>query len=477
MLHAEARIRAINEKPVRPERSHVLYWMTAARRCDHSFGLEHAAKHARALRRPLVIFEALRFNHPYASARLSRFVLDGMRDNARACEGRAAYFPYLEPSAHAGRGLLSALARHACVVVTDDFPTYFLPSQLARGAAQVDVRLEAVDGNGLLPMTDADRVWPTARGFRSFLHKRLGPYLVPSAFPVADPLSELPPRVDLPPDVIARWPPTDLRSNDLPVQSDPQPADLLGGSRAAQERLAWFIREGLPHYEEGRNEPEHDVCSRLSAYLHWGQISSHQVVAEVIRATGASPGALGGPGQRRGWWGATPDAEAFLDQMVTWRELGFNACHLDPRHREYGSLPPWARQTLAQHRHDRRPHCYDVGRLRDAETHDPLWNAAQRQLLREGRIHNYLRMLWGKKILEWSRTPEDALDAMIELNDRYALDGRDPNSYSGIFWILGRYDRAWGPVRPIFGTIRYMSSANTARKYDVKGYLARYATV
>jgi deoxyribodipyrimidine photo-lyase len=155
--------------------------------------------------------------------------------------------------------------------------------------------------------------------------------------------------------------------------------------------------------------------------------------------------------------------------------LGFNFC----RHRDdfdlYDSLPDWAKTTLARHLRDRRQYLYSLDEFASGRTHDRLWNAAQRQLFVEGRLHNYMRMLWGKKILEWSPTPQDALEVMIELNNKYALDGRDPNSYSGIFWVLGRYDRPWGPERPIFGTVRYMSSENTARKLDVAPYLARYA--
>ena len=171
----------------------------------------------------------------------------------------------------------------------------------------------------------------------------------------------------------------------------------------------------------------------------------------------------------------SPSAEAFLDQAVTWREVGYNFCAHRSDFDRFESLPEWARATLARHAADPRTVVYDLGAFAAAQTHDPLWNAAQTQLVVEGRIHNYLRMLWGKKILEWTRSPEEALDVMIELNNRYALDGRDPNSYSGIFWVLGRYDRAWGPERPIFGTVRYMSSENTARKMNVKGYLRRFA--
>jgi deoxyribodipyrimidine photo-lyase len=170
----------------------------------------------------------------------------------------------------------------------------------------------------------------------------------------------------------------------------------------------------------------------------------------------------------------SPSAEAFLDQLVTWRELGFNmSCQRDD-HDRWESLPEWAKATLTKHASDPRPHVYTLEELEAGRTHDALWNAAQTQLVREGRIHNYLRMLWGKKILEWTPCPREALDVMIELNNKYAVDGRDPNSSSGIFWVLGRYDRPWGPERPVFGKVRYMTSRNTRRKIRVRGYLEKY---
>ena len=170
----------------------------------------------------------------------------------------------------------------------------------------------------------------------------------------------------------------------------------------------------------------------------------------------------------------SPAAEAFLDELVTWRELGFCFCSRRDDYDRYESLPDWARKTLADHAGDSREHCFSQAEFEAAATHDQVWNAAQTQLAREGRLHNYLRMLWGKKILHWSPSPREALDTMIELNNKYAVDGRDPNSYSGIFWVLGRYDRAWGPERPIFGKIRYMSSENTVRKLRMKKYLETY---
>jgi deoxyribodipyrimidine photo-lyase len=248
-----------------------------------------------------------------------------------------------------------------------------------------------------------------------------------------------------------------------------------GGSVAAAGLLATFLRNGLPRYAETRAHPDEAVTSGLSPYLHFGHISPHQVVRGVLERESWTVARLStkASGAREGWWGLTPDAEAFLDQVITWRELGGNGTRLE-RYTEFDTLPGWARATLTRHTADPRPFVYTLETFAAAETHDPLWNAAQRQLAQDGILHNYLRMLWGKKILEWTMTPQEALAVMIELNNRYALDGRDPNSYSGIFWVLGRYDRPWGPERPVFGTVRYMTSDSAARKLRLKGFLKRY---
>jgi deoxyribodipyrimidine photo-lyase len=169
------------------------------------------------------------------------------------------------------------------------------------------------------------------------------------------------------------------------------------------------------------------------------------------------------------------NAESVLDEIITWREVGYNFSAHREDYDKYESLPDWVKKTLQEHAKDEREHVYSLEEFEAAKTHDYLWNAAQRQLIEEGKIHNYLRMLWGKKILQWTRTPQEAVAIMIHLNNKYGLDGRDPNSYSGIFWVLGRYDRPWGPIRPVFGTIRYMSSENTARKVSVKNYIRKYA--
>lgn len=480
------RILKVNDVPVNAEGSFVLYWMIAFRRLNWNFSLEHAVAWSMELKKPLLILEALRCGYPWASDRLHRFVLDGMADNlSRAAKYNVLYYPYVEPKKGAGKGLLSALAKRACLIVTDDYPDFFLPKMIAAAAQRLPVSLEQVDANGLLPMRVADRVFPTAYAFRRFLQKNLPSYL-PEA-PKADPLKgmKLEKSGSLPRTIIKKWPPISAaelkRDSDflasLPLDHEVSAVNRRGGPVAARKILKEFIEKRFSGYPEQRNEPEKEGTSGLSPYLHFGHISVHQVFQVLTEKESwffdrLSDKATGG---RSGWWGMSEAAEAFLDELITWRELGFNMCWQRDGYDHYDSLPKWARATLEAHERDKRSHVYTLAEFTAAETHDPLWNAAQMQLYREGRIHNYLRMLWGKKILEWSHTPREALSVMIELNNKYALDGRDPNSYSGIFWVLGRYDRAWGPERPIFGKVRYMSSENTARKVRVREYIKKYA--
>lgn len=456
--------------------------MTAARRLGWNFSLQRAAELAMQWNKPLLVLEALRCDYAWASERFHRFVMQGMADNARRARALPIrYYAYVEPAVGAGKGLLSALASRACAVVTDQFPCFFLPRMTAAAARALPVRLEQVDGNGLLPLRAASSAYPSAYAFRRLLQKQLSEHLLEVPLPCPLQRIELPLLESLPPEIAHRWPPATaarLEGNlgDLPIGHGVKPVAVAGGAGAGERALRAFLHENLPRYAQARNEPDLDATSHLSPYLHFGQLSVHQVFHELAHAQGWSPERIPAKatGQRAGWWGMSGGAEAFLDQLVTWRELGFNFASQRPDYDRYESLPDWAKATLAAHATDPRPYRYRLEELEAGRTHDPLWNAAQHQLLAEGVIHGYLRMLWGKKILAWSATPQQALKTMIDLNNQYALDGRDPNSYSGIFWCLGRYDRPW-PQRPVFGTVRTMTSENTARKVSVKGYLARHA--
>ena len=478
------RVHPLNGAPLRKDGEHVLYWMVTSRRLGWNFALDRALDHARALQRPLIVLEALRAGYPWASDRHHAFAIAGMRDNARRARGGdVAYHAYVEPEEGAGSGLVEALSREACVVVTDLYPTFFIARMQRAVAARLGVRLEAVDSNGLLPLAAAPRAFTAAYHFRRFLQKNLGGHLVEA--PAASPLEEdgFPASDGIPAGVGARWPaaPDALLNGDegalgrLSIDHDVPPVSLPAGPVAARARLHAFLDDGLPRYGEERNHPDSDAASGLSPYLHWGHLSAHEAVHAVLEREGWSPARLAtrADGKREGWWGVGPSAEAFLDELVTWREIGFVQCWHVPDHEEYDTLPAWARETLAEHAADAREHAYTYEQFRDAETHDELWNAAQRQLRTDGVIHNYLRMLWGKKILEWTEHPRDALRIMTDLNNRYAVDGRDPNSVSGIFWVLGRFDRGW-PEREVYGKVRSMSSVSTRRKVRLVRYMERW---
>ena len=476
------RLSVINDIAPKSAGDYVLYWMTSARRLQWNFSLQRAVEWAVILKKPLIILEALRCDYQWASDRLHAFIIQGMQVNAAACaEYGVTYLPYIEPQVGAGRGLLSALAKDACVVVGDDYPAFFLRRMITAAATQVPCRFETVDGNGLLPLRASEKASPTAYVFRRWLQKQLPIHL--DDFPQPFPLKKLPrlaqPR--LPSAWGKRWKAaSDLSGtatslSTLPIDHSVLLAALPGGMTAAQAQMKTFLRQRLARYHEDRNVVDNPAASGLSPWLHMGHISAHEVCAQVFKLEEWGPEKLAAKatGIREGWWGLSPAAEAFFDELITWREVGYHYCHHRPTHDTYDDLPTWAQQSLEIHADDPRAYIYSLAQFTNAQTHDPLWNAAQRELVQTGMMHNYLRMLWGKKIIEWTRHPRDAFAIMTELNNRFALDGRDPNSSSGISWCFGRFDRPW-MTRPIFGTIRYMTSASTMNKIKLKNYLQRY---
>ena len=402
------RVSAANEKPVNPDGDYVLYWMTAFRRTEWNFALQRAVEWAEELRKPLVVLEALRSGYPWASDRLHWFVIQGMADNARRLKhAPVCYYPYLEKSPGDGQGLLAGLAGPAAVVIGDDFPCFFLPRMIAATAERIDVKLELVDANGLLPMRAADKVFTRAYDFRRFLQKALRPHLL--EFPAEDPFFErrLPRPAPLPEEITRRWPAAEVERlaeepaglADFPIDHDVSPAGIRGGAAAGGRRSAGFVADQLARYASDRSRVENSAASGLSPYLHFGHLSAHQIAAEVFAAADWSPDLLAerATGSSSGWWGAGEAVESFLDELITWRELGFNFCWQRDDYDQFDSLPQWAQDTLHQHARGPRPHTYTLAQFEAAATHNELWNAAQRQLLREGRIHNYLRMVWERR--------------------------------------------------------------------------------
>ncbi|MEX1223674.1 MAG: deoxyribodipyrimidine photolyase, partial [Pirellulales bacterium] len=359
------RIRRLNDAAWHTAGDYVLYWMIAQRRPCYNFALDRAIELCRELDKPLVVLEALRCDYRWASDRLHTFVIQGMADNAKSfADCGVCYHPFVERRRGEGRGLLHALAERAAAVVTDEYPCFFLPQMVAAAARKIARPLEAVDGNGLLPLRAADREFARAYDFRRFLQKNLPPHLL--EFPQPRPLdgaAELGGAV-VPRQVVADWPavsaaelaaPQQWLAN-LPIDHAVTPALFRGGHAAAGDQLRLFLENRFEWYGEQRSHPDDEAASELSPYLHFGHISPHEIFARVAEAEAWHPGKLKHKptGARAGWWAMSETAEAFLDELVTWRELGFNMCWQRDDFDRYESLPEWARRTLEEHLDDER---------------------------------------------------------------------------------------------------------------------------
>jgi len=470
-----------------PNGRYVLYWMQINRRLSYNYALDYAVAWANKLGLPLLIYEALGVQNRWGSDRFYHFMMEGVMETAAECKARGvAYFPYLEPEAGASKGLIDALASDAALVISDEYPVYIIKSLNRYLRAKSPVPFITVDSNGIIPLGVTEKAPYSAYTFRRVMQRHfVEAYSLP---PKEDPLAELVNRAD--PladwDGHARWPRGERFFGDpdgfvasLPIDHSVGKLALKGTRAAGLEVMRTFIDRKLMAYGTDRSHPDLETASGLSPWLHFGKVSEYEVVKAALerQPKGWSIDAMRPvAGQREGFFGGEASIESFMDEVITWREVGFHYCHHTPNYDKFESLPDWAIATLEEHAKDMRPIVYTYEQLENSQTHDPVWNAAQRQLREEGIIQNYLRMLWGKKILEWSPDPRTALDWMIELNNKWAIDGRDPNSYSGIFWCLGRFDRPWAPQRPIFGQIRYMSTDSTVKKLKLKQYLKRYGS-
>lgn len=493
-----------NDATIRSKGSYVLYWMQSAHRFHYNFALEYAVAWANKLGVPLVVYEELHCDYPWACDRLHTFYLEMMREHLEQAEahpaarrGALTYWPHVEIQPGSGDQGFRVLARQAALAVSDEFPVFFLRERnerMGRELGELGVPYITIDSNGLIPLGLTEKDPYTAYVFRRIVQKNFIEAF--ESGPEANPLDRLDvdaPGADAPSGTLPAHLPEGLprvaphaapQLADIPatvasldIRHDVAPVPAMPGTRAAAlERLASFTRRDLRDYNDKRNHPDERKTSRLSPWLHFGQISEHEVVAAALERM--PPGwsldrIQYANGKSEGFFRGDANVESFLNEVVTWRGVGYHYCHHRPDYADFSSLPDWARTTVDEHRGDVRDHVYSFEELEQARTHDPIWNAAQRQLVRDGLIHNYLRMVWGKKVIEWSPDPETALHTLIELNNQYALDGRDPNSYSGIFWCFGRFDRAW-QERPVFGKLRYMSSDNTRRKVRLEGYLKEF---
>jgi deoxyribodipyrimidine photo-lyase len=443
-----SRIQQLNDKIEKPGR-YALYWMQASVRVVDNPALLYAIQRADELGLPVLAVFGLTDRYPDANLRHFTFLIEGLRDVERELENLGIQLVVLEapPDEAALR-----LAGEAALVVTDRGYLAHQRSWRVSVAERAACPVRQVEGDLVVPIEEASgkSEWAAAT-IRRKIHRVWDQFLVagdPSQAPRKDSLGiRIGGAIRPDPELAGR----------LDVDRSVQPvSQFKGGSSQALRRLDRFIKGSLKYYHSLRNDPGQEHQSNLSPYLHFGQISPLTIALKIKMARGL-------PAEAK---------ETFLEELIVRRELAFNFVYYEEQYDSYASLPDWAEATLNAHRKDKRPYLYLREQLDSAATHDPYWNAAMEEMRLTGKMHGYMRMYWGKKILEWSKTPEQAFDTALHLNNRYFLDGRDPNSYAGIAWCFGKHDRPWGE-RPIFGKVRYMVDTGLRRKFDMDGYLQR----
>jgi deoxyribodipyrimidine photo-lyase len=444
----DARIQPLNDRPVVQGR-YVLYWMQQSQRAEFNHALEYAARQANRLGQGLLVGFGLTDAYPEANLRHYAFMLAGLKETAQALERRGIPMTVRRGSPPA---VALQLGRDAALIVCD---RGYLRHQRAwrdQVARQAGCRVVQVESDVVVPVEAASaKAEIGARTLRPRIRRQLAGYLVGlPATPLRVRTAEPGPRgIDL--DDTQRI----LKSLKIDRRVPPVDRHFRGGAAEARRRFARFIREGLGRYDKNRNQPQTDDISHMSPYLHFGQISPLYLALEVLKA----------PVSRTA-------ADAFLEELIVRRELACNFTRFTADYDAYACIPGWARQSLAEHRRDPRPHVYSARQFANAATHDPYWNAAMREMVCTGFMHNAMRMYWGKKILEWSRTPEEGFATTLALNNRYFLDGRDPNSFAGVAWVYGVHDRAW-PQRAIYGKVRSMMASGLERKCDIQAYVRK----
>jgi deoxyribodipyrimidine photo-lyase len=432
----------------------VLYWMQRAQRALDNPALETAVRAANLLELPVLVFFCLLDRHPIANLRHYTFMLEGLIDTKARLERRRIG---LVIRTAGGSNPIAAFARlceqaRPAVVVTDENPLKASSRWRTAAAQAIAASMLSVDADVIVPSAILGREQYAARTIRPRIRAELDRFLTP----IGNQVPHVPWRSQAALKSLVPAPALLSKlSIDRSIEAVP---DFRGGTTQAMRALRRFTGGALTGYAARRNLPEIDGTSRLSPYLHFGHIGPHTVALAAMSS--------GAP---------RPDREAFIEELIVRRELAINFVKYNTSYDSIAACEPWALRTLEEHRGDKRAYRYSMAQLERGGTHDPLWNAAQRQMVEAGWMHGYMRMYWAKKILEWSPSGASAYRAAVYLNDRYELDGRDPNGYAGIAWAIGgKHDRAWGPQRPVYGKIRYMSFEGASRKFDSAAYIARW---
>jgi len=439
------RISSLNERLVH-NKQYVLYWMQTSQRTENNHALEYAVQKANERKKPLLVFFGMTDSFPGANLRHYTFMLQGLQDVESELKQRniGLIIRHASPEKEVLR-----LTQNADLVVVDRGYLRIQQQWREYAARRLDCLLIQVESDVVVPVElVSSKEEYSARTIRGKIHKYRDGFL-----------NLLPQQKAAHPSVNADFESVDISSPDkvqslLKLDRTVEPVNhFRGGSRTAAELLDDFINHKLDQFSELRNHPELDITSHLSPYLHFGQISPLTIVFRVLERQ-------------------SPGEEAFLEELIVRRELSMNFVYYNSYYDSYKSVPQWAQDTLKDHCDDPREYLYSLKELENAETHDAYWNAAQQEMVFRGKMHGYMRMYWGKKILEWSSSPKEAFQRALFLNNKYELDGRDPNGFTGVAWCFGKHDRAW-QERPIFGKVRYMNANGLKRKFDIDKYVQR----
>ena len=439
------RITLLNSKPIRDGR-YVLYWMQASQRAEYNHALEYAIERADELGRPVVAFFGITDNYPEANLRHYYFMLEGLREIKKALEAKGILLVVRHQSPETAA---IELGKGASLVVVDAGQLRIQRKWGRDSAKKLRCPLYQVETNLIVPVEEASVKENFSAGtFRPRINKRLDYYLVGMRHrrPKRDSLD-------------MRFDSFDISDIDKALsfldidRSVSRVSAFRGGTSEAKKHLKNFIKHKLDWYGDVRNDPNKDGTSNMSPYLHFGQISALYIALKVLASKGKGK-------------------EAYLEELIVRRELSHNFVFYNRTYGKFAGLAAWAKRTLNYHASDKRRYVYSLREFEQAKTHDPYWNAAQKEMVLTGKMHGYMRMYWGKKILEWSGSPKAGLKTALYLNNKYELDGRDANAYAGVGWCFGQHDRAWSE-RPVFGKVRYMNANGLKRKFDADAYVEK----
>jgi len=443
------RVKALNKKRM-TNGSYVLYWMQASPRSEYNHALEYAILKANELNKPLVVFFGITDSFPEANERHYYFMLEGLREVKSSLERKGVRMVIWHKSPEVGA---VALSEDASLAVVDRGYLKIQRKWRSYAAENVACPLVQVESDVIVPVEEASpKEEYSAATFRPKIKKKLDYFLAP--------LRENNPKVDSLHMDFASLDIEEVKKaiSRLKIDRSVKKVNTFrGGTSEAKKHLEDFLRNKLDQYSELRNDPTQDQLSKMSPYLHFGQISPLYIALKILATD-------------------SPGKDAYLEELVVRRELSMNFVFYNENYDSFDGLPEWVKTTLREHEKDPREYHYTLEELDNMETHDPYWNAAQKEMRIRGKMHGYMRMYWGKKILEWSETPEEAFKNALLLNNEYELDGRDPNGFTGVAWCLGKHDRPW-KERKIFGKIRYMTAKGLKRKFDADGYVEKVGNI